>query len=286
MSVATFPRPALRIMLVASTATAMSFAPELFQAIDEAQPLQWWAGRATGFLAYIALSLSMVFGLMISSRGLDGAVNRKTVLDLHQQWTLSAVVATALYAGVIATDEYVEIGVIGALVPGRAVELSGPVALGTVAFWGMVVVVLSSWRRQRLSYALWRVIHTLAFGTFVVGLAHGLAAGTDTGQPAVQLLYLVSAAVVAAAVIFRLLHLPVRRSASKGGAKGGAKPSAAAASRPASPATRSAPAPAAGADLDTSVRGHPLASEARPRAAVAAPPVAAAGVAAQGEADG
>ena len=57
------------------------------------EPLIWWAGRAAGFVAYVALWLSMMFGMAVSSKGMGGVLPKKLVMDMHQQWTLSAVVA-------------------------------------------------------------------------------------------------------------------------------------------------------------------------------------------------
>lgn len=167
-------------LAMAATYVAYEYSARLFELWDTEQPLQWWAGRATGFAAYITLAISMLFGLMVSSRGLDGVIGRKTILEHHQQWTLAAVVITVAHVIIITTDGYVEISVAGALVPGRSDHLVGAVAVGTFALWGLAVLVLSSWLRGYMSFGLWRALHATASGVFVLALAHGLVAGTDT----------------------------------------------------------------------------------------------------------
>jgi predicted ferric reductase len=131
---------------------AYRYMPAFFALWETERPLQWWAARATGFAAYGALAASMVFGLMVSSRGLDGAVARKTVTDYHQQWTLSALVLTVLHVLVIVTDKYVDISITGSLVPGKSAHMTGAVALGTFALWGMTVIIVSSWLRSAMRY--------------------------------------------------------------------------------------------------------------------------------------
>ena len=203
---------ALRVTLIA-TAIVLAYQqlPALFDAWDVEQPTQWWAARATGFLTYVALTLSMVFGLMVSSRGLDGGIARGTVLEHHQQWTLAAMIALGVHVLVIVTDDFSTITVVGALVPGQSSELTGPVALGAVAFWAVTVITISSWLRAYMPYIAWRVVHTAALGGFVIGLVHGVTAGTDTALPAVQILYVTSASMVIGATIFRFLYVARRR---------------------------------------------------------------------------
>jgi predicted ferric reductase len=182
------------------------YLPEFFALWDTEKPIQWWAGRATGFAAYVTLAASMVFGLMVSSRGLDGAVSRKTVTDYHQQWTLAALIFTVAHVLVIVTDKYVDISVVGALVPGRSAHLTGEVAIGTLSLWGMAVIIVSSWVRSFLSYELWRMIHAGSTAVLLLGLAHGFMAGADSDQALVRWLYVGTGAGIFGVTVFRLTY--------------------------------------------------------------------------------
>ncbi|MFN8639293.1 MAG: ferric reductase-like transmembrane domain-containing protein [Dehalococcoidia bacterium] len=227
------------LLAAAAIFYAYRYMPAFFGMWDTKQPLQWWAGRATGFGAYAALAASMVFGLMVSSRGLDGAVNRKTVTDYHQQWTLAALVLTVIHTLVIVTDKYVDISVIGSLVPGRSAHMTGAVALGTFALWGMIIIVLSSWARSLLSYEAWRAIHASATAVILLALAHGFIAGSDSKYELVRVLYAGSGAAIFGATIFRLAY-EFRRPRAPGTARPTAPTAPAAAG-----ARRSTPAAAA-----------------------------------------
>jgi predicted ferric reductase len=189
--------------------------PMLFALIDTAAPLQWWASRATGFVAYVGLWLAMMLGLMISARGLDGVINRKVVLELHQQWTMAAALATGAHVLLVVTDAYVDMSWRGAAVPGSSVYLPGPVALGTIAMWGLAVLALSEWLQRRMNYMAWRVLHASAFGTFVIGLVHGVVSGTDSGSSGAQALYAGTAALLLGAIVFRVLYFPVKPNKTK-----------------------------------------------------------------------
>jgi len=184
--------------------------PMLFGVMETEAPLQWWASRATGFVAYVALWLAMMLGLMISARGLDGLINRKIVLELHQQWTTAAALATVTHVALVVTDAYVEMSWQGAAVPGSSVYLTGPVALGSIAMWGTALLALSGWLQRRMNYVAWRVLHASAFGTFVIALVHSVIAGTDSGAIGAQAMYAGTAALLIGAIVFRVLYFPTK----------------------------------------------------------------------------
>ncbi len=205
-------RIAISILLVVGTAGVTLSLVQTVQQADAETPWLWWASRSLGFVAYLSLTLSMIFGVLVSSRGADGLVARKTVLYLHQQWTLAAVISVLLHVAAIVVHSESHISGIDAAVPFAASRLTGPVALGTVAGWGIVLIALSSWFRKRISYVVWRAIHAFAFGSFFLAILHGITAGSDTGIAA-QWFYLMSGSAVLAAVMFRVIfaiHGPSR----------------------------------------------------------------------------
>ena len=65
------------------------FAP----APDGGSALLWGLPRGTGVLAYGALALAMMLGLMVSFRGLTGALEQRRIYRLHEQ--LAVVVVRA-----------------------------------------------------------------------------------------------------------------------------------------------------------------------------------------------
>ena len=206
MKLALLPAPVQALVAAALGALATYGGLTLLATASHAdQPLLWWAGRAFGFLAYVALALSVVFGTLISARG-GGLISSKWATDLHQQWTLAALIATAAHAVVLVLHAESGVTPWAALIPFASARLTGPVALGTVALLGMVLVAASSWMRRAIPYTAWRAIHGLAFGVAVLALVHSVGAGTDTRTPAATALYVSSTAAVLGTVAARLLH--------------------------------------------------------------------------------
>ena len=200
----TLPAP-VYVLVCASLGVLSTYAMlALWSAMATAeQPLLWWAGRALGFLAYIALGLSMLFGSMVASGGAGGMFSKKWVMDFHQEWTLAAVLATVLHVVVLVTHEqYVTPW--ATIIPFASTTLTGPVALGTVAAIGLAVVAVSSWLRSLIPYTAWRALHALSFGVMMLALAHGITAGTDSASPLAQWLYVATTAVLTLVMALRI----------------------------------------------------------------------------------
>lgn len=200
--------------LVWGVVMAVLASPWAFAARADA-PALWWASRAFGFVSYVALWLAMLTGVMLSTQRLPKRVDRKVLFELHQQWTLAAVAATALHVLAVVTHPEAGVGLLGALVPYASRELTGPIALGVFAMWGLGLLAVTSWLRSRIAPTTWRVIHASAFGAFLVALAHSVAAGTDSGQPVVQWLYATTGSALVLAIVVRIVSAVVARTARR-----------------------------------------------------------------------
>jgi len=179
--------------------------PWLAVAAGTEVPVLWWAARAFGFVSYVALWIAMLSGVLVGAKGIDGLIDRKVLLELHQQWTLSGVVATVAHLLAVVTNAHAGIGVMGALVPFASPSMTGAVGVGAVAFWAFGLMAATSWWRTRIPYTAWRAIHALAFGAFLLALIHSVASGTDSGAPLVRWLYVASGSLLAGAISVRLL---------------------------------------------------------------------------------
>lgn len=179
--------------------------PWLLHANGSDAPVLWWAARSFGFVSYIALWLAMLTGVLVGAKGLDNWLDRKTLLDLHQQWTLAGVLATVMHVLSVVTNGHAGIGITGALVPFASERLTAAVGFGVLAFWAFALVSVSSWFRTRMSYATWRLLHTLAFGAFLLALVHSVSSGTDSGAAIVRWLYMLSGSTLVGVIAGRVL---------------------------------------------------------------------------------
>jgi predicted ferric reductase len=174
--------------------------------------ITWMVIRGAGIVAFALLAASSIWGLLISTKVLGRAVKMKPVTWFHESLGLAALIATVVHIVALTMDEFIGFGWIDVLVPGVASWNSMAVSLGITAFYGLVVVTFSFYAKGIVGQKAWRVIHFLAFGTYLGALVHGIMAGTDTGHPAVTALYFGSSLIVAALVTLRVVQ---QRSATK-----------------------------------------------------------------------
>jgi hypothetical protein len=176
--------------------------------------MTWEIIRASGLVAYALLAASVVWGLLVSSKLLGRAVSAKALTYTHEGLAVAGVLATITHAGFLLADRYVDFDAAAVLIPGASSWNPAAVAMGVVAMWVTVVVTFSFYVRKWIGQKAWRAIHFGSLGAFVAALAHGVAAGTDTANPAVLVLYGVTGGAVAALLVARvaLAGSPARRA--------------------------------------------------------------------------
>ncbi len=79
------------------------------------------------------------------------------------------------------------------------------VALGVIALYLLLVVLVSSWLRRRIGYGVWRKLHALTFVIFALAFLHGVLSGSNSGMPWALGLYLGTGAVVILLAAHRFL---------------------------------------------------------------------------------
>lgn len=173
---------------------------------------QWLIIRGSGTVAFGLLALSMVWGLLLSTKVLGRAAKAKVVTMFHESLAIAAVLATVVHVVVVYDDEYLEFTAREVLVPGTSDWRPVAVAMGVVALYALVVVTVSFYVRRWLGQERWRTLHHAAFGTFVAALVHGVLAGTDRAQPLVVALYVGAVVAVGLLVVVRTTGAAARGS--------------------------------------------------------------------------
>ena len=193
-------------LLLVVGALCVTSARELLGALSRPDlPMMWWSARAFGLLAYVALWLSALFGVMVSAKGAGGLLDKATVAALHNRWALAALVATALHVLAVVFDPVSGVTPLAAFVPLASARLRGPITLGTMALLDMMGVAVTTELSRRLPRWMWRAVHASAFGTLLLALGHGVMTGTDTSSSTMRVFYLVSMAILVGAVVQRIL---------------------------------------------------------------------------------
>ncbi len=143
---------------------------------------EWILIRATGMSAVVALTASMVLGLMMSLKMRPKRWPAVVTNDLHQFVTSLALWITGAHLALLVVDSASGITPLDLVVPFRASSQTIAMGLGTLAVLALAVVWLTSVYRSRIGHARWRMIHYAAFAAYGMSIAHGVFGGTDTSQ--------------------------------------------------------------------------------------------------------
>jgi DMSO/TMAO reductase YedYZ heme-binding membrane subunit len=142
-------------------------------------PYLWYTTRATGTVALVLLSATMVLGMLTATRVGGTAVPRFAVGELHRRVSLLSMVFLAVHIFTAVVDTYVPIGWWAAVVPFTSHYQPLYVGLGAVAFDLLLAVLATSLLRSRLPAPWWRGVHWLVYACWPVAVVHAVLTGTD-----------------------------------------------------------------------------------------------------------
>jgi sulfoxide reductase heme-binding subunit YedZ len=168
-------------------------------------PVDWYAARAGGVVAYLLLSAVVCLGLSMSGRKTLKRWPRFALEDIHRFGGLLVGAFVAIHIATIAIDSYLPFSPASLAVP--LLDRYRPlwVALGIVAAELLLALAISNhYRDRRLPYRLWRRAHYLNFAVWAAATLHGLGAGTDRNAAWLLTLYTLATGSVCGLTAWRL----------------------------------------------------------------------------------
>ena len=163
----------------------------------------WYITRASGIVTLVLLTLTMVLGLVTTSRARARNWPGFAQQDLHRRISIMAVVFLGIHVLTSIFDTYVHIGWFAVAVPFASPYSRFWVGLGTLALDLMVAVFASSLLRTHLRPGTWRGIHWLAYASWPIALAHTFGLGTDSRERWVIVLGILCLLAVCASLAWR-----------------------------------------------------------------------------------
>ncbi len=180
-------------------------------AADSVQ-IWWYVTRASGIIAYLLLWFSTVLGLAVTSKYLDGMLDRLFTYDFHEFISLLSVFFTFVHVFVLTLDRYMPYSLVQILVPFISPYRPFWVGVGVIAFYIILLVTLTFYLRNRIGTRSFRTIHILSLLGYIGATLHGYYAGTDTALPSMKILYEVSGLVVLFLTVYWLVLLGLRNA--------------------------------------------------------------------------
>lgn len=166
----------------------------------------WYVTRASGIVAWLLLTASVLWGIVLSTKAFPEHRRPAWLLDLHRWLGGLTVGFVAIHLIALVADSYATFTLADLAIPYASDWKPGAVALGVIAAWSLLVVEATSLAMRRLPRKVWHAIHLISYLTFWLTTLHAAFAGTDRSQVLYQATAAVSIAVVAWAVIYRLTH--------------------------------------------------------------------------------
>ncbi|MBI9050918.1 MAG: ferric reductase-like transmembrane domain-containing protein [Anaerolineaceae bacterium] len=166
----------------------------------------WYLSRGSAIIAYVLLWLSMLMGLLLSSKLSKTWPGTAKANDIHKFISLLGLFFVIFHALILMGDVYLAANFWQLFIP-----LSGFPYRPEWVLWGQVGLflwiglILSSYARKRIGRKAWRVLHFGSFLMFIFALIHGIGSGTDTALPAMQILYWISAGSIVFLILFRII---------------------------------------------------------------------------------
>lgn len=165
----------------------------------------WYLSRASGFVAYLLLWGSVVWGLLLSTGIGRRWMKPPHLLEVHQFLSAVAVGFAAFHGLILTGDRYVSFPISAVVLPFAARYEPLLVACGQIATWLSALLIASFHVRRRLGGSMWRRLHYASFVAFWLALIHGILLGSETETVWASSLYVGTAAPVIFLSIYRLL---------------------------------------------------------------------------------
>ncbi len=185
-------------MTVLATSTALTTT-----AVAHGSTALWYFTRATGLVALVALTATVVLGVLASVGWTTERWPRFLSQALHRNLSLLCIVLVGVHIVTTIGDGYVPITFVDAVLPFHSPYRPIWVGLGAVAFDLLLTVLVTSALRHRIGYQSWRFVHWLAYLCWPIALFHALGSGTDTPLPSVLAVEALCGAAVAGTLIWR-----------------------------------------------------------------------------------
>ncbi len=167
----------------------------------------WILIRVTGLTAYVLLTLSILAGIIKHIPG-----KKWRILEFHQAIGQVALVTIGIHAALLIFDQYEPYTIEEIFIPFMASYHPILSAMGTIAAYLLVIVILTSNFMKVIGRSLWKKSHYLVFPVWFLSLVHGLLLGTDSSTSWAIWLYFTSFLFVLGSTFYMIYRMKKNRA--------------------------------------------------------------------------
>lgn len=141
----------------------------------------WLASRAIGIVALALLSISVAWGMSLSSklakRG-PGSIGRAK--QFHEALSLVALSAILAHGLVLLGDNYINPTFSQLFIPFTMPKQPVWTGVGIIGAWVAMVCGLSYYARRWIGANRWKVVHRFTLAAWLMSFAHAIGSGSDS----------------------------------------------------------------------------------------------------------
>jgi sulfoxide reductase heme-binding subunit YedZ len=178
--------------------------------------LWWLVSRASGVVALVLISLSVVMGLAMAVKLLRRPGLKRTIVRLHEHVALVALVAIAVHGLALLGDGWLKPGLGGITVPFELAYRPALTGLGIIAGYLALLLGPSFYLRRRLGARRWRKLHRATVLIWVLSAVHAIGAGSDGATVWLRAVVLAPVMPIAYLLALRLLGARTATAAAAG----------------------------------------------------------------------
>lgn len=195
----------------------------------------WYLSRASAVIGWALMTLSVVWGILLSTRVMRQIDNPAWLQDLHRYFGGASIVMVTVHMVTLMLDGWLHLSVAEVLVPFTSHFKPLPVALGVTAFYLLIAVQGTSLLMRYLPRRFWKVVHYSSYATLILVSFHAAFSGTDVGTSWYRI---VSIGLILLAMLAVVLRLVATKRAAGSGAGRNMDAAARVRPAPARPGTR------------------------------------------------
>jgi sulfoxide reductase heme-binding subunit YedZ len=189
----------------------------------------WWlVSRASGVIALLLISLSVVLGLVMAAKLPLKPGLKRSMVRLHEHVALTALLAIGAHGLSLLGDHWLKPGWRGIAIPFAMSYRPQFTGVGIIAGYLALLLGPSFYMRRRIGARRWRKLHRMTALVWLLSVLHTLGAGSDGSKLWLRCVVLVPAMPVVYLLVLRVLRdrsrEPRHASSSTTGAARSEKP--------------------------------------------------------------
>lgn len=179
-----------------------------------AQPVAylWWlVSRASGIVALVLISVSVVLGLAMAGKAISRPRLRQAVAKLHEHVAVTAVLAIGAHGISLLGDHWLNPGLAGISIPFAMSYRPTFTGIGIIGGYLALLLGPTFYLRRRIGARRWRTLHRFILAVWVLSAIHALGSGSDAPRLWLRGLVVVPVVPVAYLLVVRALRpVPAR----------------------------------------------------------------------------